>query len=53
MYPVYASAYHNRGNSYGQLGQYEQGIEDHNKAAELDPEYNHLHQNKDLTNQNE
>ena len=37
--PDYAAAYHNRGISYSDLGQYQRSIEDYDKAIELDPDY--------------
>lgn len=41
-------AYNNRGNAYLSLGNYQQAIEDFNKAIELDPNYAKAHNNRGL-----
>ena len=37
--PVYAYAYYNRGNAYLHLEQYQLGVQDFDKAIQLDPDY--------------
>jgi tetratricopeptide (TPR) repeat protein len=46
--PEDATAYHNRGSTYGDLQEYEQAIEDYDRAIELNPEYATAYNNRGL-----
>lgn len=44
-----AAAYNNRGNSYADLGQHEQAVEDYNQAIKLNPDYAAFYYNRGIS----
>lgn len=47
--PDYAQAYNNRGNAYGDLGEYQKAITDYNEAIRIKPDYAQAFNNRGNT----